>query len=253
METERFRIEMLDYYSGSGGVVYRINIYNKKSSESWDIERSYSDFEQVDHLLQYRYPGIPKRNKEFYESRFQDLRKYLYAALESDYHMENMVLAYFLDLNLVVSESGTVAETNIEKFDVDVLESFKDRLLNVANSKERSLAPMERKAREKQYSSILGDAKFFSGFYDLEVMNPHFTREAPSQTEDKGLPASVLDQNATKELESELTQSSSQDQAEIISLMEKVCKEISVSLESKINPLEMKELKQDFQPIDNRS
>lgn len=60
METDRFRIEMLDYYNSSHDMVYRINIYSKNNNESWDIERSYKDFEQVDHLFQYRYPGIPK-------------------------------------------------------------------------------------------------------------------------------------------------------------------------------------------------
>lgn len=66
MDTERFKIEMLDYYNSSQGMVYRINIYNKKNNESWDIERSFKDFEQVDQLFQYRYPNIPKVSNNYF-------------------------------------------------------------------------------------------------------------------------------------------------------------------------------------------
>lgn len=91
--------------------------------------------------------------------------------LENDYNIENMVLVYFLDLNLVVSEAVTVAaNTSIEELDVDVLDYFKAKLLNIANANERSLAPMERKAREKQYHSFLGNTQFFTEFYDLGFM-----------------------------------------------------------------------------------
>ncbi|OII73640.1 uncharacterized protein cubi_03438 [Cryptosporidium ubiquitum] len=249
METERFKIEMLDYYNSSQGMVYRINIYNKKNNESWDIERSYTDFEQVDHLFQYRYPNIPKlpsrgwwwqKNKEFYENRFQGLKEYLYSVLESDFNIENMVLAYFLDLNLVVSETGTIANTSIEELDVDVLEYFRAKLLNIANANERSLATMERKAREKQYHSFLGNSKFFSEFYDTEFML--------ALDDKKNLPTSILDFKDMENMESKLRQISSQDK-EMILIMGKICREISGSLESKIKPFEVKELKLNFQPI----
>ncbi|TRY50208.1 PX domain containing protein [Cryptosporidium tyzzeri] len=259
MDTERFKIEMLDYYNSSQGMVYRINIYNKKNNESWDIERSFKDFEQVDQLFQYRYPNIPKlpsrgwwwqKNKEFYENRFHNLKEYLYSVLESDFSIENMVLAYFLDLNLVVSDAGTAANTSIEELDVDVLEYFKAKLLNIANANERSLAPMERKAREKQYHSFLGNTQYFSEFYDVEMIsnNLRLHQSSLSPDENKSLPNSILDCDNMENLEPKLKQISTQDK-EIVSMMGRICKEISVSLESKIKPFEIKELKLNFQPI----
>ncbi|KAH7649988.1 hypothetical protein FG379_001832 [Cryptosporidium bovis] len=207
MDTDRYKIEMLDYYFDSNEVLYRINIYNKKNNESWDIERSYDDFKQVDDLFQYRYPHIPKlpdkgwwwqKNKTFHENRFNSLKNYFNSVLRSDLNIENMVLAYFLDLNLTVSEESSVVNNSFEEIDTDIISYLRAKLLNISNGNDRTLAPMERESRENQYRTLLENNQFFpeDGVYN-EQESSNYSKKRVNHSENvRSFPPSIISRNS---------------------------------------------------------
>ncbi|KAH8740799.1 hypothetical protein FG386_002761 [Cryptosporidium ryanae] len=285
MDTDKYKIEMLDYYFDSNEVLYRINIYNKKNNESWDIERSYDDFKQVDDLFQYRYPHIPRlpdkgwwwqKSKAFHENRFNSLKNYFNCVLRSDLNIENMVLAYFLDLNLTVSEASSGASNSIEEIEIDIIGYLRTRLLNISNANDRTLAPMERESREKQYRTLLENNQFF-----LEDCVDDKSEFALSNNESmgcigniyfegiRGLPPSITTGGENKlhvnhsvgnggiegisQKDKEFERVFGKlfaDDSDIVSLMNRICIEFGRFFESKVRSAwDMRDLVLHFQPI----
>ncbi|OII76943.1 hypothetical protein cand_022860 [Cryptosporidium andersoni] len=160
MKSNIYDVNVFDYYKCGHSVVFKIKITDINRKESWYISKSYKEFVQVDDFFRLRYPSIPElpyegwwwqHNDQFYKYQLEELQAYMDSILKSDPGIENMVLKYFLDLHLIIGDNIENEIVGYEVSDTNILEYMKTNLLDLSHPIERTLSPMEQRARESAY------------------------------------------------------------------------------------------------------